>query len=451
MSDVPARPLLPDILEWIQAGAWSELRRCLAAQTAPDLVELLDAVGDSERLLLFRLLPRRLADDVFSLLDAKQQNALIGLMAQEEAREALSRMSPDDRTALLEELPARVTRRLLALLPEKQQREAAILLNYPEHSVGRLMTTAYVRIREDWTCAQVMEHIRRWGSDSETLAMLYVTDERGRLLDDIRLWQVLFADPATPVRDLMDRQFAALLATQDRADAVRVFRKYDLYAMPVVDAEGMLLGIVTHDDVLDVEEQEATNDFHRIGTVQPLDTPYSRASVALLVRRRLGWLVGLVLVNIFSGSAITAFEDLIRLQVALVLFLPLLIDSGGNAGSQAATLVVRALATGDVTAVDRWRLLTREALVSAMLGIAMAAVVFLLGVARGGWRLGGTVALAMVAAVMASSLIGAALPFLLLRLKADPAAASVPLVTSIADMSGVVIYFSIARALLGRG
>lgn len=449
MSDVLAHPLLPDILEWIEAGAWTELREFLAQQPAADLVELLDAVGDRERLLLFRLLPRRLADEVFSLLAPDRQNALISLMAQDEAREALARMTPDDRTALFEELPARVTRRLLALLPEKERREAVMLLNYPEHSVGRLMTTAYVRIREHWTCAQVLDHIRKWGSDSETLAMLYVTDERGKLLDDIRLRQVIFAEPDTLVRDLMDHQFAALLATQDRADAVRAFRKYDLYAMPVVDSDGMLLGIVTHDDVLDVEEQEATKDFHRLGTVQPLETAFSRAGVALLVRRRLGWLVGLVLVNVFSGTAITRFEDLIQAQVVLVMFLPLLIDSGGNAGSQAATLVVRALATGDVTAGDRWRLLAREAVVSALLGLAMAAAVFALGWWRGGWRLGGVVGLAMVSAVMASSLIGTLLPFILLRLKADPAAASVPLITSIADISGVVIYFSIARALLG--
>jgi magnesium transporter len=449
MSDVLAHPLKPDILEWIEAGEWSALREFMALQPAPDIVELLDAVGDTDRILIFRLLPRRLADEVFALLDPPHQNALIGHMAQDEAREAITRMSPDDRTALLEELPARVTRRLLELLPDRQRRDALALLNYPEDSVGRLMTTAYVRIREDWTCNQVMEHIRRWGSDSETLSMLYVTDERGRLVDDIRLRQVLLADPATKVRELMDGQFAALVAQQDRADAVPAFRKYDLYAMPVVDSEGMLLGIVTHDDVLDVAEEEATEDFHRMGTVQPLETPFSEASVSLLVRRRVGWLLGLVAVNIVTGAAISAYEGLIASSVALVLFLPLLIGSGGNAGAQSATLVVRALATGDVTSIDWWRLLRREVLLGAMLGGAMAAAVFFMGFWKGGWGIASVVATAMVAAVLVNSLIGTVLPFLLLRCRADPAAASVPLVTSLADITGVLIYFSIARALLG--
>jgi magnesium transporter len=334
------------------------------------------------------------------------------------------------------------------MLPDKQRRDAIELLNYPENSVGRLMTTAYVQIQPEWTSRKVLDHIREWGADSETLSMLYVTDAQGRLIDDIRFRHVILADPEQTVRELMDGNYAALQATQDQTEAVRVFRKYDLYAIPVVDSEGMLLGIITHDDILDVEEQEATEDFHRMGTVQPLEARFSEAGVSLLVRRRVGWLLGLVVVNIFSGAGIAAFESLIAAHVALVFFLPLLIGSSGNAGAQSATLVVRALATGDVQSSDWWRLLGREALLSAWIGSAMAAAVFALGYWQGGWSIAFVTAIAMITSVMASSMIGILLPFALLRFRLDPAAASVPLITSLADISGVLIYFGVASALL---
>lgn len=448
MTDFLAQALKPDILEMIEAKDWASLREFLALQPAPDLADLLDQVGNADQIMLFRLLPRRLADEVFSLLEPTLQNALIEHMARDEARAALVRMSPDDRTALLEEMPARVTRRLLELLPEPHRRDALALLNYPEDSVGRLMTTAYVSLRPEWTCREVIDHIRARGSDSETLAMLYVTDEQGRLVDDIPLRRVILADPALRVSDLMDGRYAALNAFQNRDHAVRQFRKYDYFAMPVTDSEGMLLGIVTADDILDVEEQVATEDFHRLGTVQPLELPFSTAGVGLLVRRRAGWLVGLVAVNILSGWIIASFESVFAVSLALVFFLPLLIASGGNAGSQSATLLVRALATGDVTAGDRWRLLGREFILSSLLGVAMAVTVFLLGWWREGLGLATVVAGSMVAAVVASSLMGIALPFVLLRLKLDPATASVPLITSLADITGLLIYFSFAHAVL---
>ncbi len=448
MSDVLRDPLRPDILELIESRDWTTLRDVLREQPAADIVELLDVISETEGLIVFRLLPRKLAEEVFDLLPVERQNALITHMTGEEARAILQQMTPDDRTALLEELPARVTRRLLALLPEGQRSAALALLNYPEDSVGRLMTTAYVRIRPEWTREQVLDHIRRWGADSETLTMLYVTDERGKLLDDIRLRQVILADPGTKISALMNYRFAALRADQDRETAVREFRKYDLYAMPVVDSENHLLGIVTHDDVLRVEQEEATEDFHRIGTVRPLGVRFNEASVWLLTRRRVAWLLALVAVNLISGAVIGRYEELIAANAVLAFFLPLLIDSGGNSGSQSATLVVRALATGDVELRDAGRLALREIGVALALGLTMAAAVFALGWWRGGASVAVIVALAMVATVLASSLIGLLLPFALSRLRADPATASAPLITSIADILGVFIYFTIAASLL---
>jgi magnesium transporter len=451
VSDVLRTALKPDILELVEQRDWTTLQEVLRTQPATDIVELLDAVSDSDALILYRLLPRKLAEEVFDLLPVELQNRLVRVMSRDEAAAVIEQMSPDDRTALLEELPAPVARRLLDMLPEGQRRVALALLNYPEDSVGRLMTTAYVRVQPEWTREQVLDHIRQVGSDSETLEMLYVTDERERLIDDIGLRQIVLANPGTRVAELMDRRFVALRADQDRETAVREFRKYDLYAMPVVDSEGHLLGIVTHDDVLQVATQEATEDFHRIGTVQPLRTRFAEAAVGLLIRRRVSWLLALVGANLISGSIIGKFENLIAANVVLTFFLPLLIDSGGNCGSQSSTLVVRALATGDIAPRDAGRLLVRELVVGLLLGLLTAAVVFVLGWWRGGLPIAEIVALAMASIVLVCSVIGLMLPFLLSWLGFDPAMASAPLITTLADITGVTIYFLIASRWLIHG
>ncbi len=447
-----AHLLKPEIVEMIEAGAWNELRSFLADQPAPEIAELIASLDGRDRLVVFRLLPRKLAGDVFALLDADLQNLLVQGLAGDEVRELLAGLPPDDRTAFFGELPASVTQRLLDLLPDAQRRETLALLSYPENSVGRLMTTAYVTVRPEWTCEQALEHLRRRGRDSETMSVLYVVDDAGRLVDDVPLRRLILADLPTPVASLLDgRCDARLRSLQDREEAVAMFKKYDFYAMPVTDDDEVLLGIVTIDDVLDVAEQETTEDFHKLAKVRPLGGSLRRASVSLLFRQRIGWLVGLVGVNLLSGAALSHFEDTIRAAVVLVTFLPLLIGSGGNAGSQSATLVIRATAVGDLRPGDALRLLWREVLVSFGIGLMMAAAVFLLAWQRGGPGVGVVVASAMLAVVMFGSLVGLLLPLGLARLGFDPAAAGAPLLTSLADMGGILIYFSIARAWMGRG
>ena len=440
--------LLPEIQDLIEAGRLNDVREFLAKQPGPEIAELLTALDDKERVLLFRLLPRQLADEVFSLLDPAFQNLLLENMAQEEVRQVLSGLTPDDRTALFEELPARVTQGLLGLLNDKDRKQALTLLSYPEGSVGRLMTDRYVKVEPEWTIAQAMEHLRKAGLDSETIAMLYITDARGRLTDDLRLRKLIIADPALRVADLLDGHYACLHSLQPREEAVQTFKKYDLYALPVVDADGILLGIVTIDDILDVAEAEATEDFHKLATVRPLQVNFKDATLALLFRKRIGWLLGLVLVNIFTGMGIKIFEDTIVAVAALVALMPLLIGSGGNAGAQAATLVVRAIATGEIGSDDWWKLLLREIGVSTAIGLAMSCAAFFLGWALGDLRVAIVVALSMTTVVIAGSLMGTVLPMLLNKLKLDPATASVPLITSMADILGVLIYFSIANAVL---
>ncbi len=441
--------LLPDILDLLESGRLNDVREFLVQQPAPEIAELIAAVEDKDRVLLFRLLPRNLADEVFSLLEPSFQNLLLENMAQEEVRQVISHLSPDDRTALFEELPARVTQGLLALLNDKDRKQALTLLSYPEGSVGRLMTDRYVKVRPEWTVAQTLDHIRKFGTDSETVAMIYITDEKGRLTDDLRLRKVILATPETPISTLLDGHYACLHSLQDREEAVQIFKKYDLYALPVVDADGVLLGIVTIDDILDVAEEEATEDFHKLATVRPLQVSLKEATMGLLFRKRIGWLLGLVAVNIFSGAGIAMFEETIAAVVALVFFLPLLIGSSGNAGAQASTLIVRAMATGEIGTGDWWKLFLREIGVSTAIGLTMSVAVFFLGWALGSLPVGIVVSLSMFTVVIAGSLLGTVLPMILNKLHLDPATASAPLITSMADILGVLIYFSIAKAVLG--
>ncbi len=440
--------LLPEIEELLEAGQLNELRDFLVRQPGPEIAELLTALADKNRVLIFRLLPRQLADEVFSLLDPPAQNLLIHNMAKDEVRQVISALTPDDRTALFEELPARVTQSLLSQLSEHDRKQALALLSYPEDSVGRLMTDRYVKVRPEWAVAQAMEHLRKAGLDSETIAMIYITDDKGRLTDDLRLRKLILADPNARVADLLDGHFACLQSLQDREDAIHVFQKYDLYALPVVDADGILLGIVTVDDILDVAEEEATEDFHKLATVRPLQVSLKDATLGLLFRKRIGWLLGLVVVNIFSGAGIAYFEETISAVVALVFFLPLLIGSSGNAGAQAATLIVRAMATGEIERGDWWKLFLREIGVSAAIGIVMSIAVFFLGWGLGSLPVGVVVSLSMFTIVIAGSLMGTVLPMILQKFKLDPATASAPLITSMADILGVLIYFSIATMIL---
>jgi len=442
--------LKPDLLEMIRSGQLNDVKEFIRTQPAPEIAELIASLDAKDGIVLFRLLPRACAGETFSLLEPDAQNALLSGMAREETRQVISALSPDDRTALFEELPARVTQELLNMLDDAQRKEALTLLSYPEGSVGRLMTNRYVAVREHWTVAETLEHIRNTGTDSETIAMVYVIDDKGVLIDDIRLRKIILSPPTARIADLMDRSFASLSSLQGREEAVRVFRKYDLYALPVVDADGVLLGIITHDDILDVAQEEATEDFHKGSAIQPLGAHYLKAPLRLLYNRRIAWLLILVVINIFSGAGIAHFEGIIQSVVALVFFLPLLIDSGGNAGSQAATLVIRSMALGELKLGDYLKAAGRELLVSAALGTTMAAAVFLLGWWRSGIPVGITVALAMACIVMLGSLVGLSLPFMLRKMRMDPATASGPLVTSIADIFGVIIYFSIATALLSH-
>lgn len=446
-----------EIAAIIRDHDFGRLRDVLRNRPATDIAPLLTTLSLEERVLVFRILPRKTAADTFAYLSTDEQNALLRAMASEEASTLLNNMAPDDRTTLLEELPAEATRQLLALLTPQERAEAVRLLGYPEGSIGRLMTPHYVRVKEQWTVAQVLDHIRSHGQDSETLNVIYVVDDAGMLIDDIRIREFLLTALSSSVKSLMDRRFVALKATDDQETAVRVFRAEDRSALPVTDSAGVLIGIVTVDDVLDVAEQEATEDIQRLGGSEALDEPYMEIAFRKMVQKRAGWLTALFLGEMLTATAMGFFEKEIAKAVVLALFVPLIISSGGNSGSQASTLVIRALALGEVTLRDWWRVMRREIGAGLALGGILGTIGFLRitlwstfsNVYGEHWVLVAlTVSIALVGVVLWGTLVGSLLPFGLRRLGFDPAASSAPFVATLVDVTGLVIYFSVGLVVL---
>jgi magnesium transporter len=451
-----ARPA-DELAAAIRARDYARLRDITRNRHASDVAALLTDLSLEDQVLVFRVLPRKDAAGVFEYLSLDAKEALLKAMAQEDVAALLNNMAPDDRTLFLEELPAAVTRHLLSLLTPAERSVALTLLGYPERSVGRLMTPNYVAVREQWSVREVLDYVRTHGQDSETLNVIYVVDEQGLLIDDIRIREFLLAPLDRQVADLMDRRFVALKAPDDQEAAVGVFRQYDRTALPVTDTTGMLIGIVTIDDVLDVAEATATRDIQRIGGSEALDEPYITIGFATMIRKRAGWLTALFIGEMLTATAMGVFEAEISKAVVLALFVPLIISSGGNSGSQAATLVIRALALGEVGVRDWWRVMRREIFAGLALGAILGSIGFLritiwsafstvYGVH---WLLVAvTVAISLVGVVLWGTLSGSLLPFLLKRLGFDPAASSAPFVATLVDVTGLVIYFSVALVVL---
>ncbi|MBN9400914.1 MAG: magnesium transporter ['Candidatus Kapabacteria' thiocyanatum] len=449
--------ITPEIEELIAVRDFETIREVFADWDAIDLADLISELREESRVVVFRLLPKDVASDTFSYCDFDTQQDLLHDMAKEEVASVLNEMSPDDRTQLFEDLPGNVVSELINTLSAEERSIALALLNYPEDSVGRLMTPDYVIVKKHWTVQQALDHIRNYGKDSETLNMLYVT-EHGTLIDEIHIREILLSRPESLIEDLMDEKCPSLLATDDQETAVQAFKKLDRFALPVIDSDGKLLGIVTLDDVLDVAEAQATEEMQKFGGVEALEEPYISVPLMELVRKRATWLVVLFLGGFLTATALSVFQATIERAVMLALFLPLIISSGGNSGSQAATLIVRALALGEVTLSDWWRIMRRELAAGLLLGILLGFLGFLrimIGAWMDGttspttWMLALVVCLSLVGIVLAGTIAGSMLPLLMKRLGFDPAASSAPFVATFSDVTGIIIYFSIATLLLG--
>ncbi|HEV3121453.1 MAG TPA: magnesium transporter [Isosphaeraceae bacterium] len=449
--------LLPEVKELLEANDLSTLDDVLNTWLAADLGGLVQALAPDEQVQILRILRPPLTATTFAYLESDTQERLLEALGPDEAARILNDMAPDDRTALLEELPAALRERLLGLLSPGERAVAQSLLEYAEDSVGRLMTPDFVAVRPDWTMRRVLDHVREYGTDSETLNVIYIVDDQNRLIDDLRIREVLLAPLGAHARDLIDNRFVCLNVDADKKTAVDLFRKYDRTALPVIDHDGRLVGIVTIDDVLDVAEEAATREIQRFGGVEALDDPYMSTPLPAMVRKRASWLVVLFLGEMLTATAMGYFQVEIAKAVVLALFVPLIISSGGNSGSQAATLIIRALALGEVRLGQWWLVMRRELISGLALGTILGSIGFLRialwssvsNLYGPHWVLVGlTVALSLVGIVLWGTLSGSMLPFLLKSLGFDPATSSAPFVATLVDVTGLIIYFTVALIVL---
>ena len=424
----------------------AEIRSADIGEVLEELIEEDDAL--SAALAVLAILSAERAANVLGYLPKESQLEVVGELTDTQVLKLLEEMGSDERADLFNLLGEDRREALLRRMAHQEREDLKRLASYEEGTAGAIMTSDYVAIASGMTVSQAMMRVRQTAPDAETVYQLYVLDSDGHLIGTMSLRQLMVARPGALVDDIMIKDVIKIPVDKAQEEVARIVARYDLLALPVVDADGRMVGIVTHDDAMDVAESEATEDIHKGMSIGQLEDGVSRVPLWSLYRKRVFWLVLLVFANLFSGAGIAYFEETIAAQVALVFFLPLLIGSGGNAGAQAATLMVRGMATGDVGVKDWSKMLGRELLVAGSLGLTMAIAVAPIGIFRGGEAVAIIVALSMVTIVLFGSLIGMCLPFVLERFKVDPATASAPLVTTLIDATGVLIYFSIATAIL---
>jgi len=451
-----AQDFINEVTKALKQKQYEKLRRIIQIPQSPEIAELLESLDIKDSLQLFRNINPKISSDIFSHLNLSKQIMFLDYLNEKEKKVLISFLSPDDRALLLDRLPQDLKDSLFLLMNKETLDLTKNLLNYPKDTVGRIMTTNFVAIKSDWTVKNSMKYLREKADVSDSIDIVYVIDDKGKLIDDIPLTRLILSDDSSKINDIMDNYFISVSANDKIEKAVEIIKKQDINLIPVVDSEGILVGMLTVDDLLDIEEQETTEDFFKIGAIEvtkknknDLTLNIKEASIGLLYKSRVSWLSSLVVVGVISGISVAIFESTIAETLALIFFLPLTIDSGGNAGSQSATLMVRALATGVVKLSDWANLLIKELIVSLALGLTLGAVVSIIGLLKGGLIIAFIIGLAMVLIVIVGSTIGMCLPFILTKLGADPATSSGPLITSVADIFGILIYFSVATLVLG--
>jgi magnesium transporter len=421
-----------------------------------DVEELIDELPQHGPLFIETLSINR-AVNVFRILDFPTQERIIKKLPGKKIAEIITELPPDDRTAFFAELHGDAVKALILHLSAADRKEALSLLGYKEDSVGRLMTPDYIAVKKSWDVNRVLAHIRQFGKNSETIDVIYVLGDKGVLLDDIRIREILLVDPDTKISQLMDGRLISLKATDPQEEAINVFRMNNRTALPVTDDENILLGIVTVDDILWIANEEYTEDIQKIGGTEALDEPYLDISLLKLVKKRVGWLIILFLGEMLTATAMGYFQHEIEKAVVLALFIPLIISSGGNSGSQASTLIIQAMALGELTVADWWRVMRREIISGLMLGITLGLIGFLRiaiwsefsNIYGPHWVLVAlSVGVSLIGVVLWGSLAGSMLPLLLKKLGADPATSSAPFVATLVDVTGLIIYFSIAVIIM---
>jgi len=443
----------------IDAGDINMLRVFLDELNISDVEDLIDELPDYAPLFIDTLSVNR-AINVFRILDAPTQERIVKKLSGSKVSEIINGLPPDDRTSFFGELKDQdLQHRLISLLTPEDRKEVFTLLSYPEDSIGRLMTPDFLAISKDYTVEEALKYIRRNGKNSETIDVIYILNEGGVLIDDLRIKELLISDPQKKISELMDGRLISLNAQDPVEEGIKIFKMNNRVALPVIDSQGALLGIVTIDDILWVADEEYSEDMQRMGGTSALGEPYLDLPVYKLIWKRAGWLIVLFLGELLTASVMQYYEEQLAQVIVLALFLPLMISSGGNSGSQASTLVIQAMATGEVKLRDWWCVFRREVISGLSLGIILGTIGFFRIYI---WHLifpdlygehwimvGSTVSLALVGIVLWGSLIGSMLPFILRRLGADPATSSAPFVATIVDVTGLIIYLTIASWIFG--
>ncbi len=444
---------LSEVRELLNGKQYTKLRQSLAELNDADIATLMEELQEEELLKCFRILPKDLAADVFSYLDVENQQLIITSLSEREAASIIDNLMADDATDLLEEMPANIVKRLLANANPETRRDINHLLRYPEDSAGSIMTVEYVDLKENLTVDQAIERIRKVGVDSETINICYVLDAQRRLLGTVALRYLLLSQGDEVIGDIMHENVISLNTMMDQEEVARQFQKYDFTSMPVVDNENRLVGIITVDDVVDIMQEETTEDMEKMAAIVPSDKPYMRTSVWETYQKRIPWLLLLMVSATFTGAIITTFEDALSVYASLIAFIPMLMDTGGNAGGQASVTVIRGLSLGEITYRDVPLIVWKEVRVAVLCGLSLAAANFakLMLFDRVGFSVALVVCLTLAAAVLLAMLVGCLLPIGAKRLGFDPAVMASPFITTIVDALSLIVYFQVASLILQIG
>ncbi|MBQ7926163.1 MAG: magnesium transporter [Lachnospiraceae bacterium] len=438
--------------ELLQTKQYTKVRQYLTELNDADIAGLMDQVEEAADMLkIFRLLPKDLAADVFSYLDVENQQMIITSLTDKEAANIINNLMADDAVDLLEEMPASVVKKLLLNASPEVRRDINHLLRYPEDSAGSIMTVEYVDLKENLTVSQAIERIRKVGVDSETINICYVLDAQRKLIGTVALRYLLLSDGEELIGDIMHENVIAIQTLMDQEEVAKQFKKYDFTAMPVVDNEYRLVGIITVDDIVDIIEQETTEDMEKMAAIVPGDKPYMRTSVWDIFKRRIPWLLLLMLTATFTGAIISSFEEALSMYAALIAFIPMLMNTGGNAGGQAGVTVIRGLSLGEIVYRDVPRIVWKELRVSLFCGLVLALVSFgkVLFFDQLGIWVALVISLSIIITVILAMLVGCLLPILAKRLGFDPAVMANPFITTIVDALSLIVYFRMATIILG--
>lgn len=441
---------MEEIKELLATRQYTSLRQRLAEMNEADVAALLEQLEEDEMLKVFRILPKDLAADVFSYMVVEHQQLIITTLSERDAASIINNLMADDATDLLEEMPANIVKKLLANVSPEMRRDVNHLLRYPEDSAGSIMTVEYVDLKENLTVEEAIARIRKVGVDSETINICYVLDTQRKLLGTVALRYLLLSAPDETIGDIMHENVIAINTMMDQEEVAAQFKKYDFTSMPVVDNENRLVGIITVDDIVDIMEEEATEDIEKMAAIVPSDKPYMKTGILETFKKRIPWLLLLMVSATFTGQIISSYEDALSTCAVLTMFIPMLMDTGGNAGGQASVSIIRGLSLGEIRYRDTLAIIWKETRVSLLCGVTLAAANFakLMLFDQVGLMVSLVVCLTLVVAVLLAKLIGCTLPILAKRLGFDPAVMASPFITTIVDALSLMIYFQIASAIL---